>query len=130
MSPTRLRVRPVDTFLVERYWPGVTLATFTEAAGRLADSVDRLRREGAAIRTVAATLVTSDEAAYWIVDAPSIDLVEVACEQAGVGAERIVPAIELRPSAQFRAVGPGRRMGDAVAEGQWAAPIAEEEGSL
>jgi hypothetical protein len=117
MSPARLRVRPVDTFLVERYWPGVTLETFTEAAGRLADSVDRLRREGAAIRTVAATLVPSDEAAYWIVDAPSIDLVETACEWAGVGVERIVPAIELRASRELRAVGPGRRVGEAVADG-------------
>jgi hypothetical protein len=95
----------------------VTLEAFTEAAGRLADSVDRLRREGAAIRTVAATLVTSDEAAYWIVDAPSIDLVEVACEQAGVGAERIVPAIELRAARRLRAVGPGRRVGDAASDG-------------
>jgi hypothetical protein len=117
MSPARPRVQPVATFLVERYWPGVTLEAFTEAAGRLSDSVDRLRREGAAIRTVAATLVPSDEAAYWIVDAPSIDLVGKACQGAGMGAERIVPAIELRPSAQLRAVGPGRRMGEAVAEG-------------
>ena len=117
MSPTRPRVRPVDTFLVERYWPGVTLATFTEAAGRLADSVDRLRREGAAIQTVAATLVPSDEAAYWIVDASSIDLVEKACQGAGMGAERIVPAIDLRPVDMLRAVGPGRRVGEAVADG-------------
>ena len=102
---------------MEHYWPGVTLEAFTAAAGRLSDSVDRMRREGAAIRTVAATLVPSDEAAYWIVDAPSIDLVGKACQGAGMGAERIVPAIELRPSAQLRAVGPGRRMGEAVAEG-------------
>lgn len=108
MSPTRPRARPVATFLVERYWPGVTLEAFTEAAWRLGDSVDRLRRDGAAIQTVASTLVPSDGAAYWIVDAPSIDLVEKACRGAGIGAERIVPAIELRPSAQLRAVGPGR----------------------
>lgn len=117
MSPTRPRVRPVTTFLVEQYWPGVTLEAFTEAAGRLGDSVIRLQREGAAIRTVAATLVPSDEAAYWIVDAPSSDLVEKACQGAGMGAERIVPAIDLRSLAQLRAVGPGRRVGEAVANG-------------
>jgi hypothetical protein len=113
MSQTRPRVQPVATFLVERYWPGVTLEAFTAAAGRLRDSVDRLRREGAAIRTVAATLVPSDEAAYWIVDATSIDLIETAWERAGMGVERIVPAIELRSSSELRAVGPGRRMGTA-----------------
>jgi hypothetical protein len=95
MSPARPRVQPVATFLVERYWPGVTLEAFTEAAGRLADSVDRLRREGAAIRTVAATLVPGDEAAYWVVEAPSIELVELACARAGVPVERIVGAFDL-----------------------------------
>jgi len=111
---------------VEHYWPGVTLEAFTAAAGRLSDSVDRMRREGAAIRTVAATLVPSDEAAYWIVDASSIDLVEKACQGAGMGAERIVPAIDhdgiqtwsrAQLVDMLRAVGPGRRVGEAVADG-------------
>ena len=117
MSPTRPRVQPVATFLVERYWPGVTLEAFTAATERLRDSVDRLRREGAAIRTVAATLVPSDEAAYWIVDATSIDLIETAWQGAGMGVERIVPAIELRSSRDLRAVGPGRRVGETAASG-------------
>lgn len=117
MRPTRPRARPVGTFLLERYWPGVTLEAFTAAAQRLGDSVDRLLHEGADIRTVAATLVLSDEAAYWIVDATSIDLVEIACQRAGMGVERIVPAIDLRASRELRAVGPGRRVGEAVANG-------------
>jgi methylaspartate ammonia-lyase len=117
MRPTRPRVRPVDTFLVERYWPGVTLEAFTSAAERLGDSVDQLRREGTAIRAVASTLVPSDEAAYWIVDATSIDLVQIACQRAGMRVERIVPAIELRASRELRAVGPGRRAGDVAGHG-------------
>jgi hypothetical protein len=112
MRPTRPRTQPVATFLVERYWPGVTLGAFTAAAGRVRDNEDRLRREGAAIRSVAATLVPSDDAVYWIVDAASADLIETAWERAGVGLDRIVAAIELRPARELRAVGPGRREGD------------------
>jgi hypothetical protein len=117
MSPTRSRARPVGTFLVERYWPGVTLEAFTVAAKRLEDSVVQLRRGGVAIRTVAATLVPADEAVYWIVDAASIDLVETACDRAGMGAERIVAAIDLRAADVLRAVGPGRRDGHSAASG-------------
>ena len=105
---------PVATFLVERYWPGVTVELFTDAAWRVDESVARLRRGGAAIRTVASTLVPIDEAAYWVVDAASIELVERAYRQAGVPVERIVEALDVRsaPASRrtpLRAVGPGRR---------------------
>ena len=82
------------TFLVERYWPGVTVDAFTDAVERVRKSTERMRGEGAAIRTISSTLVPSDEAAYWVVEAPSIDLVELAYARAGVPVERIVGAFE------------------------------------
>lgn len=84
------------TFLVEGYWPNARMEAFSEAARRLTESVEGLRREGFAIRTVAATLVPGDEAAYWIVDGPSAEVVALACSRAGVEVDRIVRAIELR----------------------------------
>jgi hypothetical protein len=87
----------VGTFLVERYWPGVTVEAFADAVLRLEEAVAALRRDGTAIRTVGSTLVSEDEAAYWVVDAPSREAVALAWARAGVPAERIVRAIDVRP---------------------------------
>jgi hypothetical protein len=95
MSTVRQLGRPVQTFLIERYWPGVTVEMFTDAVHRLNESVAGLRREGIAIEAVTATLVPIDEAAYWIVDAPSADVVELACVRAKLQVERIVTALDL-----------------------------------
>ena len=94
--PTKTLPLAVATFLVERYWPGVTVAAFEDAQRRLSGSVDRLRAEGVAIGIVAATLVAGDEAAYWVVDAPSADAIELACTRAGLTVDRIVDALDLR----------------------------------
>lgn len=84
------------TFLVERYWPGVTVEAFADAVCRLEASLAGLRRQGMTIRTVGSTLVPDDEAAYWVVDAPSGDVVALAWARAGVPAERIVGALDVR----------------------------------
>ncbi|HET7182126.1 MAG TPA: hypothetical protein VFI15_07850 [Candidatus Limnocylindrales bacterium] len=96
MGALRQVGNPVETFLVERYWPGVTIETFADAVRRLNDSVAGLRRQGIPIEAMTATLAPNDEAAYWIVDGPSAAAVELAFGTAGVPIERIVPAIELR----------------------------------
>jgi hypothetical protein len=51
------------TYLVERYWPGVTVEAFTAAVERVRDSTERLRQEGTVIRAISSTLVPEDEAA-------------------------------------------------------------------
>lgn len=94
----------VATFLVERYWPGVTVEAFTAAAGRIDEEGMRLRAEGATFRTVSSTLVLADEAAYWVIGATSRDTVELAFARAGVPVERIVEAVEVRPGLDLRPV--------------------------
>lgn len=94
----------VATFLVERYWPGVTVEAFAEATRRVDKSVERLRADGASIRTVASTLVVADEVAYWVIDATSLDLVTLAFEQAGIPVERVVEAVDVRPGLDLRSV--------------------------
>ena len=90
------------TFLVERYWPGVSEVAFADAARRVCESVDALRGEGTAIRTLSSTLVPADEAAYWVFEAPSRTVVELVYARAGVPFERIVVAVEAAVSGQGR----------------------------
>jgi hypothetical protein len=87
---------PVETFLVEGYWPLTTVDAFPTAASRLDESLDGLRQEGVAVRAISALVVPGDETAYWIVDGPSAEAVSLACRRAGLTVERIVPALELR----------------------------------
>ena len=100
MHTARRPGSPVATFLVEGYWPGATVEAFSIAAERLDESLDDLRREGFAIQAVAAMLVPSDEAAYWIVDGPTADVVALAYARAGMPVERIVGALDLRRAAE------------------------------
>lgn len=79
---------------MERYWPGVTVDAFAEAVRRVRESIDALRGEGQAIQTVSSTLVPTDEAAYWVVAASSVEVVELAYARAGVPVERIVGALD------------------------------------
>jgi hypothetical protein len=92
-------VSAVTTFLVEGYTPDVSVESFAEAFKRLDASLHVMRGEGFVIEAVAATLVPSDEAAYWIVDASTADVVELACARAGMRVERITHALEIRRAA-------------------------------
>jgi hypothetical protein len=94
-----------STFLVEHYWPGVTVESFRAAAERVGEAADALAREGAAIRFLHSTVVPADEAAFCAFDAASAALVEEAYARAGVGFERLVETVELpgpQPQAERR----------------------------
>jgi hypothetical protein len=85
------------TFMVEGYWAESSLDMALESVRRLGVSLEELAPDRIRIRSVSMTLVPADEAAYWIVDAPSPELLAQACARAGLLIERIVEAIELRP---------------------------------
>jgi hypothetical protein len=93
-------VSAVTTFLVEGYTPDVSVESFAEAFRRLDASLQAMRGEGFVIEAVTATLVPSDEAAYWILDASSADVVKLACARAGMRVERITDALEIRRAAR------------------------------
>ena len=93
-------VRPVNstaeyTFLVEHYWPGVTVEEFRAAADRVRASAEEMARADARIRFLHSTLVPEDEAAFCVFAAASSGLVEDVYRRAGVRFERIVDALEL-----------------------------------
>jgi hypothetical protein len=82
----------VESYLVEHYWPGVTVEQFQAATGRVHASALEMERGGAAIRLAHSTLVPEDHAAYCVFDAASGTLVEEAYARAGVRFERLVTA--------------------------------------
>jgi hypothetical protein len=83
------------TFLVEHYWPGVTVEEFRTAANRVRASADEMAGADARIRFLHSTLVPEDEAAFCVFAAASSGLVEDAYRRAGIPFERIVNALEL-----------------------------------
>jgi hypothetical protein len=84
-----------STFLVEHYWPGVTVEKFRTAANRVRASAEEMARADARIRFLHSTLVPEDEAAFCVFAAASPSLVEDAYRRAGIPFERIVDALEL-----------------------------------
>jgi hypothetical protein len=86
--------QPARTFLVEHYWPGVTIDVFRAAEGRVRESARQLAVSGARIWYRHSTFVPEDEAAYCVLDADSVELVELAYQHAGVAFERVVAAVD------------------------------------
>lgn len=83
------------TVLVEHYWPGVTAEAFRIAAERVHLSASELARAGESIRYLHATLVPSDESAFCVFEAASVELVARAYANAHVRFERLRVALEV-----------------------------------
>ncbi len=83
------------TVLVEHYWPGVTAEAFRVAAERVHLSASELARAGESIRYLHATLVPSDESAFCVFEAGSLELVARAYANAQVRFERLRIALEV-----------------------------------
>ena len=101
----------MKTFLVEHYWPGVTVEVFSAAAGRVHASAQELARNGSPIRYLHATFVPEDEAAFCVFDAESADLIDLAYLHAGVRYERLVAALEVGPTGRLAPADGDRRPG-------------------
>jgi hypothetical protein len=83
-----------QTFLVEHYWPGVTIAAFREAAERVRACAAELTTPDASIEFLHSTMVPEDEAAFCVFRASSLAVVAEAYRSAGVKFERILDAHE------------------------------------
>lgn len=78
------------TYLVERYWPGVSEDTVTEAHERLAAETERLRGEGKRVRLTSSILIPKEESVFSLVEAASEDDVAEANRRAEVPFDRIL----------------------------------------
>ena len=76
----------MTTFLVERYWPGVTAVAAQAVTASLG---------GPDMLVVETIVAGSDEVCFWYVEAGSEDEIAGAFESAGVPIDRISPATAL-----------------------------------
>ena len=86
------------TFLVERYWPGVTAVAAQAVTASLV---------GPDMLVVETIVAGADEVCFWYVEASSEREVRGAFESVGVPIDRISPATAL-PEAQALDVRPGQ----------------------
>ena len=86
---------PLATFLVERYWPGIDLATLRPVLGRLDAAARAMRAEGAPVEHVGSILMPVDEVVFSLIAARDEGLVRELNERAGLPVDRITIAISL-----------------------------------
>lgn len=60
-----------NTFLVERYWPGVSESAVAKAQERLDTAAERLRAEGVPVRCLTSILIPAEESVFSLIEAVS-----------------------------------------------------------
>lgn len=83
----------MPTYLVERYWPGVTNGQLVEALRRARRVMEEMSGEGTHVHDVSCTLIPQEEVVFSVYDGPSAVAVEQLNERAGIPFSRIVEAI-------------------------------------
>ena len=83
----------MPTYLVERYWPGVTSELLLEALDRGRRVMEEMNGEGVPIRDISCTLIPGEEVVFSVYEGPSADAVRQLNERAGIPVSRIVEAI-------------------------------------
>lgn len=85
----------MPTFLLERFWPGITPTRAMTVVARDDALAATMRGEGRSIRVVRTTLLPGDETLMSIVEAESEQDVAELGERAEAPADRVVAALEL-----------------------------------
>jgi hypothetical protein len=83
----------VPTYLVERYWPGVTSELLLEALNRGRQVMEQMSEGGASVRDIGCILIPGEEVVFSVYEAPSAAAVRALNERAGILVSRIVEAI-------------------------------------
>jgi hypothetical protein len=86
----------VPTYLVERYWPGVTTGRLLEALARGRLVMEQMASEGTRIRDISCTLIPAEEVVFSVYEGPSEVAVRQLNERAAIPVSRIVEAITVR----------------------------------
>jgi hypothetical protein len=79
-------------FMVERYLPGVSYPTFTEAVRRAASVAAAMTDQGVPVRYVGSVYVPKDECSFCCFEARDAEAVHEANRRAGVPFWRVVHA--------------------------------------
>jgi hypothetical protein len=85
----------VPTYLVERYWPGVTSELLLEALNRGQRVMEQMRLEGMRVRDITSILIPGEEVVFSVYEGPSADAVRQLNDRAGIPVSRIVEAVSV-----------------------------------
>ena len=80
-------------FLVECFWPGVSIADVDELDRRVRQVALRSRRRGVPVRYLGFLLMPDDEVVLFEFQAGSAEVVAQTSAQAGLPFQRVVPAV-------------------------------------
>ena len=83
----------MPTYLVERYWPGVTMERLLEAIERGRRVMEQISGQGTYIRDISCTLIPDEEVVFSVYEGPSAVEIRQLNERAGIPVSRIVEAI-------------------------------------
>ncbi len=85
----------LETYLVERYWPGIDLAQLRSLLPRLEIAAEAMRAEGVAIGYVGSILMPADQVVFSLIEASSEADVRHLNERAELPLDRIATAIAM-----------------------------------
>lgn len=92
---------PIETFLVERYWPDVDLAQLQAALPRLDAAAGAMAAEGRPVVHLGSILMPADHVVFSLFAAADETLVRQLNERADLPADRIARAIALTGGVVF-----------------------------
>ena len=82
-----------ETYLVEHYRPGLTVAELRQWATRVRDTAIAMEGEGKPVRYLRSTIVPADESLLCVLEAATEELVREAYTRAGIPFERLSTVI-------------------------------------
>jgi hypothetical protein len=92
---------PTARYVVERYWPGLTLERLEEGEARLRRAAEALTREDRPVRYLGTTFIAAEETAFAVFEAGDPSWVEEVNRRAGQPFDRIAPVVDLRESERL-----------------------------
>lgn len=92
----------MPTYLVERYWPGVTSEELLEALERGRQAIEQMNDEGTEVREISCTLIPGEEVVFSVYEGPSATAVRQLSEPAGIPVSRIVEAVTVTENPETR----------------------------
>ena len=87
----------LETYLVERYWPGINVARLPAVIRRLEEAAAAMTSQGTRIEHVGSILMPVDEVVFTLIAAGSESLVREVNALAGLPFDRVAVAILLIP---------------------------------
>ena len=88
------------TFLLERYWPGVTPGLAAEATQRLLEAAAGSAGNQTPVRHLASALLPVDEVLFTFIEADSVTSVRALSDRAAFRADRISESVAVGPPTE------------------------------